>query len=235
MIVAVVGAVKAGEVVKLLEQTLGDWQNPAQQTDFAQPEAPLPGAVQVQTVELPGKTQSDIVLGIAGPPRHAPDFQAARIANNVLGVFGMMGRLGASVREEKGLAYYSYSSIEGGLSQGAWQVSAGVNPANVRLAVASIRQEIERMLDEPISAADLADNQANLVGRLPLLLETNESVASNLLTMERYRLGLDYLRNYADEINTITIKDVQAAMRKYWRKDAFCLAIAGPALKEPVL
>ncbi len=63
----------------------------------------------------------------------------------------MMGRLGKTVREDQGLAYYSYSRLSGGMGPGPWHVSAGVNPANVRRAVDSIVVEIERLIDEPVS------------------------------------------------------------------------------------
>ena len=235
MIVAIVGAVEAEKAIDALEAVLGDWENPNQQTDLNQPEVPRPTTLAFESVELSGKTQSDIVLGVPGPPRSAEDYMAARLVNNVLGVFGMMGRLGASVREEKGLAYYSYSSVEGGLGPGAWTASAGVNPENVKLAVESIRKEIERIIREPVSADDLADNQANLTGRLPLLLESNGGVAGNLLAMERFGLGLDYLQNYTSMINSLTVDDLRAAVRHYWKPDAFSLSIAGPALNERII
>jgi zinc protease len=235
MIVAIVGAVEAEAAIDALSKALGDWENPNQKTDFSLPDVPKPKELSFEAVDLPGKTQSDIVLGVPGPNRKAEDYQAARLVNNVLGVFGMMGRLGASVREEKGLAYYSYSSLEGGLGPGAWSVSAGVNPQNMKLAVDSIREELERIIREPVSAEDLADNQANLTGRLPLLLESNSGVAGNLLSMERYQLGLDYLRKYTDIINSLTVEELRAAMRHYWKPDAFTLTVAGPALKEKVI
>ncbi len=67
----------------------------------------------------------------SGPSRLAEDWQAANLANNILGVFGMYGRIGAEVREKNGMAYYSYSRIDGGLGPGAWRVVAGVDPSNV--------------------------------------------------------------------------------------------------------
>lgn len=235
MILVIVGAIKAQEAIAQVEQILGDWTNPRQRVGWDQPEVQNPKKVISKMVALPGKSQSDIVLGIAGPARNDPDFQAANLGNNVLGVFGMMGRLGKSVREEQGLAYYSYSGVEGGMGPGAWRVSAGVNPANVKKAVASIRSEVERMVNEPISEADIADNKANLITRLPLRLETNEGVAANLMAMERYGLGLDYLHRYPAEIEAITIPQIQAAMQKYWQPDGFALAVAGPKLEDDIL
>ena len=100
-------------------------------------------------VALPGKTQSDLVLGVPGPSRFSPDYQAASLANSVLGQFGMMGRIGRSVREELGLAYYAYSQVDGGFGPGPWSVAAGVNPANVDLAIDRIRDEIRAWSANP--------------------------------------------------------------------------------------
>ena len=77
-------------------------------------------------------------MGVIGPARKADDYLAAQLANSVLGEFGMMGRIGKSVREEKGLAYYAFSRLGGGHGPDPWTVSAGVNPENVELAIASV-------------------------------------------------------------------------------------------------
>jgi predicted Zn-dependent peptidase len=41
---------------------------------------------------------------------------------------------------------------------------------------------------------------------------------------------LDYLRQYNDMINALTVEQLQAAMQHYWTADAFSLAVAGPEL-----
>jgi len=140
----------------------------------------------------------------------------------------MMGRLGDKVRDEQGLAYYSYSRIEGGRGPGPWTVIAGVNPANVERALESIRAEIRRISREPVPPEELADSQSFLVGSLPLRLETNEGVAAAILDMERYGLGLDYLQRYGDLIREITPERVLAAAQRWLNPDAYVLALAGP-------
>ncbi len=234
MVVTVVGAVRPEDAVKWVAEALGDWTNPAQPPIPPVPDAPrIPEARRAAKV-VAGKTQSDVVIGWPGPARKAPDFQAANLANNILGVFGMMGRVGHSVREQQGLAYYAYSSLSGGHGPGPWTVSAGVNPANVRRAIESILTEVRRLTSELVTEEELADNKANFTGRLPLTLENNEGVAGAILNMERYGLGLDYLRGYADMINAITREDVLSAAQKYLSPEAYALAVAGPALAELV-
>ena len=230
MIITVVGAVQADAALDAVEAAIGGWQNPDQPDVPALPPVPALTGVQQAHIPLPDKTQADIHLGVPGPTRHDPDFHAARLVNSVLGLFGMMGRLGKNVREAQGLAYYSYSLVEGQDGPGPWRVMAGVNPANVQQAVDSILHEIERITQEPVSETDLSDNKANFTGQLPLQLESNEGVASAILRMERYDLGLDYLRTYTDVINALTADDLLRAAQTYFKPGAYALAVAGPEM-----
>lgn len=229
MILAIVGAVKADEALKIVRDRLGDWHNP-NQPPVATVETPPPPAEMLRAfTAVPGKTQSDLVVGTIGLSRTDPDYFAALLANSVLGQFGMMGRVGASVREELGLAYYVYSQLDAGIGAGPWSVTAGVNPANVDLAVARIIDEIRRLVEKPVSAEELADNQSYFIGHMPLQLETNEGIATTLHNIELYDLGLDYLLEYPNRISALTATDLQRAAQRLFNPDALAIAVAGPA------
>ena len=229
MVIVVVGAVEPTRVIERVEKALGDWRNPEQPEQPALPPLSPLLATQSQRVEIPGKYQSDIVMGVAGPPRRSPEFMAASLGNSVLGQFGMMGRIGDVVRERAGLAYYASSSLSGGLGPGPWSVSAGVAPANVDKVIDLIREEIARFVSAPVLAEELADSQANFIGRLPLTLESNSGVAGALLNLERYRLGLDYYRRYHDLVQAVTVDNVLEAARRYLHPDQMGIGIAGPS------
>lgn len=232
MLVTVVGAIEAQKAVDIVQQYLGDWQNSNQPGPLQIPAAPSPTKIRRIDVSLPGKTQSDLVMGGMGPSRFDDTYEAATLANSILGQFGMMGRIGAEVRERLGLAYYAFSRLEGGIGAGPWGVTAGVSPANVQLAVDSIVNEIRRITTELVSEEDLADNQANYTGHLPLQLESNEGLAGAILNMEIFELGLDYLVKYHDTIYSITREDLLAAAQLYLNPDAYILAVAGPELSQ---
>ena len=227
MSATIVGAVKAEDAFRMWEDAFGNWIG-ARHERAPLPDAPRLTEPRAKSVDVPGKTQSDLVLGFIGPARASPDFLAAALCNSVLGRFGLYGRLGAKVREKGGMAYYSFSSLEGGLGPGAWNVVAGVNPANVDRAVKLIVGEIRRICDTKVPAKELADNRAFITGSLPLRLETNDGVADQITNMELYGLGLDYLQKYSDTINAISAAQVQAAAQKYLDPDAYALAVAGP-------
>jgi zinc protease len=177
---------------------------------------------------MPDKSQSDVVLGLPGPRRSAPDYQDVRLANTILGIFGMYGRLGKTVREAQGLAYYVYSRLHGGLGPAPWFCATGVGPENVEQAITSIQAEIRRMQDALVPADEVADSQAFLTGSLPVSLETNSGLGSVLTDMELYGLGLDYLQRYVEMVNEVTADKIQLAAQKYWSADEIAIAVAGP-------
>jgi zinc protease len=225
--VTLVGAIPAARGLDLLEGALGAWRG------AAHVQAPLPPVEAVQETRetrttIPGKTQSDIVLGWPGIARHDPDFYPAYLANCILGQFGMMGRLGDRVRDECGLAYYCTSRLEASVGAGPWTVIAGVDPANLERAIDAILAEIRRLQQEPVAEDELADNKAHLVGSMPLHLEAKEGIAAQLAHMERHQLGLDYLRRFPGLVQGVTPDDIMAVAQKYANPDAYVLSVAGP-------
>jgi zinc protease len=226
--IAVAGAIDPVQVADKVARVLGDWENPGQPEPPELPPVKALKEVVMQRIAIAGKSQSDVVMGTAGPSRRAPDFLAASLGNNILGQFGMMGRIGDVVREQAGLAYYASSSLSGGSGPGPWSVSAGVDPENVERAVDLIRQEIARFVTEPVSPEELSDSQANYIGRLPLSLESNGGVASALINLERYGLGLDYYRRYSDLVRAVTVEDVLETAGRYLHPDRLGIAVAGP-------
>ena len=232
MVVAVVGGIEAEKAVAEVRVTLEDWQNPDQPAEVQLPEwKPLDARV-TKRHPIPGKSQSDLIIGTAGPARSEPDYMAANLGNNILGHFGLMGRVGDVVREQAGLAYYAYSSLGGGTGPGPWAVAAGVNPSNEEKAADLIFKELARFTDEMVTEEELSDSQSNFIGSMPLSLETNGGVAEALLNVERHKLGLDYYRHFPDEIKAITREQIRGVAARYLTNDKMAVSIAGPNRTE---
>ncbi|MCL4528846.1 MAG: insulinase family protein [Chloroflexi bacterium] len=228
MVVSVVGAVEPKEAIDLVQRAIGDWKNPDQRELPALPELKILDETVKRHFKIAEKSQADIVIGSNGPRRKDPEYMAASLGNSILGQFGMMGRVGKSVREKAGLAYYVYSSLSAGVGPGAWTVNAGVNPSNVKKAGELIVKELRRFVKEAVTEEELADSQANFIGRLPLAFESNGGVAGSLVNIERYDLGLDYYRRYPDLVRSVTASDILETARKYIDPDRLAVATAGP-------
>ena len=181
-----------------------------------------------QTENIPGKSQADLAVGLATIPRNHPDYYALDIANLILGRLGLMGRLGAEVRDRQGLAYYVFSQIEPRIDGSLWAARAGVDPASVDRALAAIEAELTRLRTNPIADAELDDARSYSVGVLPLALETHDGMAATLLAIEQFSLGLDYLDRYPDIIAGITRDAVLAAANQHLDPSRFAIGVARP-------
>lgn len=227
MVLSIVGAVDPRATLDAVDRAFDEWRVERPSGGPLSQVHPPAGPVR-HYVPLPDKTQTDLVLGWPGPARKEPDFLACNVANTILGVFGMMGRLGEQVRSRGGLAYYAYSSLDGGIGPGPWRAAAGVHPLQVEKAIALILDEVRQLRDVPVPAEELEANQSYLTGSLPLGLETNEGVASMLTYIERHQLGMDYLQKYKRLITEITADDIQSAAQRWLNPDAYALGLSGP-------
>lgn len=227
-IIAVVGDVAASEILERLHVAFADWTGAAPAAAAIASAVPA-SSVQRHTVTIPGKSQADIVLGVPGFSRTSPDYYAGMMADLILGRLGLMGRLGASVRDEEGLAYYVYSQAQAGILAGPWAVRAGVNPRNVDRAIQGILREVEGMQREPVRDGELHDAQEYVTGSLAVRLETGAGIAQALLEIELFGLGLDYLLRYPSLIRAVTPEAIGAAARRYFILNGYTVATAVPA------
>ena len=229
MVITIVGAIDPQKAADLVYQAFSDWRNPSQTSRPSLPPVPrLPEPVRLH-VPIPGKSQSDIILGVVGPERTSPHFLPASLGNNILGSFGMYGRIGESIRETAGLAYYAYSNLNAGVGPGVWYAGAGVEPDNVNQVIEMIQNELRHFSQEQVTEQELEDSQSNYIGLLPLGLESNAGVAAAVTHLERYNLGLNYYRTYPDLVRAVTREKVLAAAQYYLNLGQLVIATAGPA------
>jgi zinc protease len=225
--VALVGSVVPDEAFRLVDSVFGEWQAPPAPILSPAP-APRSIARQRRVIRMMNKSQADIAYGFAALRRQDPDYYAALLMNNVLGQYGLGGRLGDSIRERQGMAYYAYSSFDGNVAEGPLVIRAGVAAEHVERALASIDEEVARMARDGISAAELSDAKRYMIGSMPRVLETNTGIATFLLTAEFYGLGLDYDRRVSELINQVTLDDVNAVARRLLAVDRASVVVAGP-------
>jgi zinc protease len=228
MIVSAVGGFDDfGGIVDLISGSFGDWSS---NVDAIEPIAPPepPASLQRGFRAIAGKSQSDIAVGYLTLARSDPDYYAFELGNLILGRLGLFGRLGASVRDKLGLAYYVFSAVEAGREGSVWISRAGVNPANVDRAIDGVLVEVEGLRDDQVTDTELADAKSFLTGSLPLALEMNDGVANLLLSIEHYDLGLDYLDRYPAIINSLTADGVLQAVRKHLDPSRLAIGVAGP-------
>ena len=144
LVVAVAGNVVHDEVVKLVEDLLGDLGRPGR---GALPRTPPPGP-RTGTVHVRRRPteQAHVAVAGAGIDVHDDRRPALRLASTALGE-GMSSRLFQEIREERGLAYTVYSFLGSFTDAGMVGAYVGTTPARVHEAVGVLRDELVRLPD----------------------------------------------------------------------------------------
>ncbi len=148
--------------------------------------------------------------------------------NNALGQYSIGGRLGDSIRERQGMAYYVSSSLDANVVEGPLVIRAGVSPANVDRAVASIDEELTLLRRDGLTAKELDESRRYLIGSMPRALETNAGIAAFLQSEAFFDLGLDYDMRLPDLLGAVTLDEANAAARQTLDPARATLVIAGP-------
>ena len=177
---------------------------------------------------MPEKSQSDIAYGFVTITRLHPEYYAYWVMNNILGQFGLGGRLAENIRERQGMAYYAFSGFDPSLGPGPLVIRAGVDPANVDRAIAAIDAEVAALGADGPTEREMGETRQYLIGSIPRLLETNPAIAVFLQLAEFFGLGLDYDRRLPSLIEAVTIDQVRAAAASVLHPEKAALAVAGP-------
>jgi zinc protease len=224
---AVVGDIDAARAADTAADVFGAWKA----APLRQPVVPgIPSATarRVHVLPMMNKAQADIAYGFTTILRADPRYYAYWLMNNILGQYSLGGRLGDSIRERQGMAYYAFSSIDANVIPGPLMVRAGVNPANVERAVASIDEELAKMAADGPTEREMAESKQYLIGSMPRTLETNIGIATFLQTSEFFGLGLDYDVRLPGLLQAVTREDVHAAARDVLLPSRAAVAVAGP-------
>jgi zinc protease len=223
----IVGDVEAAHAADAVARVFGGWKKEAPP---ALSVPPVVAATERRRVVIPmmNKAQADIAYGFTAIARSDPAYYAFWLMNVAFGQYAIGGRLGDSIRERQGMAYYVSSALDANLAPGPLTIRAGVSPANVDRAVASIDQEVARLVLDGLTAQELDESRRYLIGSIPRSLETNAAIANFLQVGEFFGLGLDYDARLPGLLNAVTLDDVHAAARRVLDPDRATVVIAGP-------
>ncbi len=227
VIAVVVGDVAAGRVEEEAQRVFGGWNAPPP-LPLEVPPVPRATARARVVVPMMNKAQTDIAYGFTTIRRSDPAYYSYWVMNNVLGQYALGGRLGDSIRERQGMAYYVSSALDANVAEGPLVVRAGVSPANVERAIASIDEELATMARDGLTAKELAESKQYLVGSMPRALETNAGIAQFLQSAEFFGLGLDYEQKLPALLNAVTLDEVNAAARAALDPSRATVVVAGP-------
>lgn len=223
MVVSVAGNIQHDDVVKMVEDTLG--QLPSGTRPVAAPAKALDTGARLKVYKKDTE-QANLCLAVPALDYNDPKRYVLTMLNGILGS-GMSSRLFQEIREERGLAYTvgSYSMM---LSDtGAWVVYGGFTPERIDDTIKAILVEMDKIRQEPVSAAELTKIKEYNKGRMMLSLENTQSVASWGGGDELLQGKIHTVEEIVEQIEAVTPQQIQELAQELFRGDKLCLAVVG--------
>lgn len=221
----VAGDVQQSSVLQQVENLFSAWQ-PGNVAGDDFPAAPVRTLRAAYIVDRPGSAQANIVIANAGITRTSDDYFPMLLMHTVLGA-NASSRLFMNLREEKGYTYGAYSSLDARRTAGTFRSTAEVRTPVTGDSLREFFYELNRIRNEPVSEKEIGDAKSYLTGVFPLRLETQEGLVDQLLQIKMFGLPQDYLETYRNEIQAVTVEQVQEVAKKYVKPDEAAIIIVG--------
>ncbi|MEP7765233.1 pitrilysin family protein [Sanguibacter sp. 25GB23B1] len=167
------------------------------------------GAVGTELTVRRSVEQANVIIGSTGLSATDERRFVLSVLSAVLGG-GMSSRLFQEIREQRGLAYSTYSFASGHGGTGTFGLYAGCAPAKIDEVTALLVTELERLADTGITDAELVRSVGQLCGGLVLGLEDTGSRMSRLGKADLVNGELLSIEESLDRVRSVTAEDVQS-------------------------
>ena len=151
------------------------------------------------------------------------------MGNYILGGGGFVSRLTAEVREKRGLVYGISSSFSPRREAGSFTIGFKTRPDQAEQALTLARQVLKEFVAQGPTEAELQAAKANLVGGFALGLDSNAKLLGNLSGIAWNDLPLNYLDTWTQEIEKVSVADIQAAFARKLQPEKMVTVILGAA------
>ena len=222
----IVGDITVEDAKKLTEKYLGSWEKAdVPKHNYAMPEAAK--GVRVAFVNKPGAVQS--VIKVIYPIDYkvgAPDAAAVSVMSSIFGG-AFSSYLNANLREDKAYTYGARGGVRADNRVGSFNAGASVRNEVTDSSVTQFLFEMNHIINEKPSQADLDRIKNNMNGGFALSLENDQTIARFALNIERYGLPKDYYQTYLSRLQNVQFADVEAAAKKYIHPENCIILVVG--------
>ena len=224
----VAGDVTPEQAAELAERYFVDWEGEGEAIERPLPAWTAPKGTRITLVDQPGAVQSQIRAGHEGVTRRHPMYANGVVLTQIFGG-AFTSRLNDVLRVEKGLTYGARGGLSSRRFGGEFEVSTFTKTPKTAETVAAILGEVKRMQTEEPSDKELESAVSYLAGSFAGSLETPQSVAGRLWSLELNDLPADYWNTYLKRISATSSEDVAAAAAELLDPDRLLIVVVGDA------
>ena len=223
--VVVAGNFAERETIEKITKTFSDLRDepPVRQKPAVKEEQKNP-AIKIVYKET---DQTHLAIGFRGLDANHPDRYIADILAAILGG-SWSARMWDKIREKLGLAYTVMSSHESYSNRGFLVTYAGVDHKNVEKTIQAALEEYKKIVEEPVSEAELKRVKDYIKGTTLIGLESSSSMASFVGGEEMLTGKPVTIDEVFGIIDKVTIEDIKRVAGSIIKKDNLNLAMIGP-------
>lgn len=134
---------------------------------------------------------------------------ALYLLNNILGGPGMTARLNVSLRERNALVYTVESMAQSYSDTGLWAVYFGCDQKNVNRCLRLIRRELDKVMQRPLSDAQLRAAKRQIRGQIGIACDSRESFALDFAKSYLHYGWKKDVTALCERIDALTAADLQ--------------------------
>jgi len=188
---------------------------------------------EAKTVHIPFPTsQAHILIGQTGYKRGDPDYFKLYLANHPFGGSGFTSRLMKEIRVKRGLSYSVYSYFSPSRELGPFVMGLQTKVAQIDEAKTALNDMLKTYLKEGAAAAEIEESKLNITGGFPMNIAGNSNIGNYADVIGFFNLPLDYLDQFTDKVNAVTVEEAADAMRRRINPDAMLTIIVGGEAKK---
>lgn len=226
MMVGVIGDFDADELKDTLQGAFSGVIS-GEEMEFIFPEIEYDFINSINFIDKQDVNQSFVMMGHLGGMRANPDYAKIQVMNRVLSD-GFSGRLMQVVRSQMGLAYTVFGQYgSGNFFPGMFYAGVMTQSETTAEAIDAIIGQIKRLQNEPITEKELSDTKDRFLNSLVFEYDSRASVLNEQMSFDYAGLDPDSFDRLVQEIQQVTIVDVQEAAQKYMQADALQILIVG--------
>ena len=131
------------------------------------------------------------------------------LLNNILGGPGLNSRLNLSLRERNGLVYTVESAMVCYGDTGAWSVYFGCDQHDVKRCCRLVRRELDRLMQSPLSEAQLRRAKQQIRGQLTIAADNREQAALDFARTFLHHHVERELSDILSRVDALTVEQLQ--------------------------
>jgi zinc protease len=208
-----VGDCDHGTVVRLAQESFGDWQQAPGQLTI--PDGAMAAAAALNIIPRPKAPQSELRIGHVAVPRDTPDYHALLVANTILGG-QFVSRININLREDKGFTYGARTAFEFRRLPGPFVLQVSVQTsATARAIEESIGEIADIRGPRPVTSEELELGIAALTRGYARNFETADQIARGVMQLALFDLPDDYFAQFVPAVSRVSTDDVSRVMARH--------------------